>query len=661
MRRAASDYVEAVRAEFSALENGDAVEAREIDEARVDPAFESVLTVAEGLVAQETAAARAKTSATKRLALGLVGITVLAASVGVWFVLRHRDRRADERLEEVAGRRFRSLVESSTDIVTVVSGVRELTVMSPTLGFLSCVVSATCPADITDVSDLIPANRLDDWSEFDALVSVGESVDAFGLQLARRDGSVADVELIGRPLSGEPGHRVWVWRDVSERTALTAELSHRAFHDALTGLANRALLHNRTEHALELAERSGEPVAVLVCDLDGFKMVNDALGHNRGDELLMVVSTRMNGCLRTSDTLARLGGDEFAVLLENTDIDTARELAERILDVVAVQVSLGEREVFPSLSIGAASFEPGISTEEILRRADVAMYQAKRAGKARTEVYRPGLGHEGNGTLVMQTELRRAVLDGGLTLAYQPTVSLVDGSVSSVEALVRWDHPVLGSIPPATFIPMAEESGTIVALGKWVLTEACRAAVTLRGTNGSGIMMHVNISPHQLNDPTLVSFVKETLSGSGLDPGLLVLEVTEGALLANPTSIDRLRELSGHGVRLAIDDFGTGYASITYLQRLPIDILKIDRSFVSGDALPAAERRAFLATIISMARNLDVTSVAEGVETDEQRFEIAELGCDRGQGYLWARPVDLATLRGAIDVLSAASRLDHGG
>ena len=308
------------------------------------------------------------------------------------------------------------------------------------------------------------------------------------------------------------------------------------------------------------------------------------------------------------------------------------------------------------MSIGVAGFEQGVTTEELLRRADVAMYDAKRAGKARAVLYCHGLAHQNPDTLLMHAELRRAVNDGTLTLAYQPTVSLADGSVSSVEALARWTHPTLGPIPPTTFIPMAEESGTIVALGKWVLTEACRAAVALSNGTGGALTMHVNLSPHQLNDPTLVSFVKQTLAETGLDPRLLVLEITEGALLASTTAIDRLVELHGQGVRLAIDDFGTGYASITYLRQLPIDILKIDRAFVSGDALPTDERHAFLNTIINMAHNLHVTAVAEGIETEGQRHEVAELGCDQGQGYFWARPVDLDTLRQTINTLRSAPK-----
>ncbi len=649
----AAEYVGAVRAEFDALSVGDDVLARQIDSKRVDPTFDAVLEAAEALVGQERASAATAARTTEQLAWATVASIVFLAASGLGFLLRQRERRVVESQRTASAQRFRSLVEGSSDVITIISGEGQLVVMSPGLGFLGAIASTLRP---THISDLLPVDGLHEWSEFDTLVRAGQTVEGLEMQLLRHDGSLADVELIGRPLLGEPGHRVWVWRDVSQRKSLESELTRLAFHDSLTGVANRALLLDRTDHALRRAERSEEAVCVLLCDLDGFKAVNDSLGHNHGDEFLKAIATRMAGCLRQGDTLARLGGDEFAVLLEKTDIALARQIADRILTAVAQQLELAERPIFPTMSIGLAAFERGVATEELLRRADVAMYDAKRAGKARTAVYRHGLTHQDADGLLMHTELRRAVHNGDLTLVYQPTVSLSDGSVSSVEALARWTHPTLGPIPPTTFIPMAEESGTIVALGKWVLTEACRAAVALCGSSGQALTMHVNLSPHQLNDPDLVPFVKQTIADTGLDPQLLVLEITEGALLASSTAIDRLVELHGHGVRLAIDDFGTGYASITYLRQLPIDILKIDRAFVSGDALPPGERHAFLNTIINMAHNLHVTAVAEGIETDVQRQEVAQLGCDQGQGYLWARPVDIDSLRRTIHALGSTAK-----
>lgn len=645
VQEASIAYTQAIRTEIELFASGDLAAALEYDEAAVDPTFDELLDVATALVAREQAAAASTTRDVGRFAWTTVLVGLLAVGVGLLVVARRRSRRVLDFHDEMAGRRFRALVESSADVITIVSEEQRVTVMSPSLGFLAAMTDVDDP---TEMAQLLPATSLDQWAEFDGVVRAGKAVDGIEMSLTRRDGSLATVELMGRPLVDEPGHRVWVWRDVSGRKALETELTHRAFHDALTGLANRTLLMDRIDHALRRAERTREPIAVLLCDLDDFKTVNDVLGHHVGDELLRTVAERMRGCVRGSDTLARLGGDEFAVLIENADLELAQDLATRLLEAVNQHVELDGRDVYPGLSIGLAPFEIGATTEELLRRSDVAMYDAKRAGKGRVSVYRHGETRQQADALVMHSELRQAILHGGLHLAYQPTVSLVDGSISSVEALVRWTHPVVGPVPPMTFIPMAEQSGSIVALGRWVLEEACRAAVSLTGTDGCGITMHVNVSPHQLNDPTFVTFVKETLDVTGLDPELLVLEVTEGALLSGSQAVDRLVELHGHGVRLAIDDFGTGYASITYLQRLPIDILKIDRAFVSGDALPESERKAFLSTIISMAQHLNLTSVAEGVETDAQRLEVADLGCDRGQGYLWARPVDLDTLRTTI-------------
>ena len=651
-------YLEAVTREFASIRVGDVEGARAIIDELVDPAFDAAIDQADELRARQIDAAVAAERSVERLAWVMIVSFVVVTGAGLWFVLSLRDRRISDRYELATNRRFRSLVESSDDVITVISDSHGLTLMSPSLGVLGLWSSSPNPES---VAEWMSPDSYVQWLDLDARVRDGQEIHHFEFHVTRPDGVVAHVEATGRPLAGEPDQRVWVWRDISERRAMEDQLNHQAFHDSLTGVANRALLHDRADHALSRAARTGEPVSLLFCDLDNFKTVNDALGHSFGDALLAIVTKRISACVRVSDTLARLGGDEFAVLAEGTDLETASALAERILSVVSYQVELGDRDLFPSMSIGVATMDPGMTTEELLRRADVAMYSAKRSGKGRVEIYHGDGDSDPSELLTLQSELRQGIHAGELALVYQPTVSLTDGSVEAVEALVRWHHPTRGVISPATFIPLAEESGSIAALGKWVLTEACRAAVTLVRPDGGAVTMHVNVSPQQLHDSTFVPFVTELLVETGLPPHQLVLEVTEGSLLANPTAIDRLLELHGLGIRLAIDDFGTGYASISYLQRLPIDILKIDRAFVSGDALPPSERRAFLHTIIAMAQNLNLTSVAEGIETLEQLQQVQDLGCDHGQGFLWAHPVGLELVRALIIELTDQATINQLG
>jgi EAL domain-containing protein (putative c-di-GMP-specific phosphodiesterase class I) len=322
------------------------------------------------------------------------------------------------------------------------------------------------------------------------------------------------------------------------------------------------------------------------------------------------------------------------------------------LEVVGYEAKLGDRVIFPSMSIGMATNIPGATTDELLRNADTAMYAAKRAGKGTTAVFQDDMHDVSTNLLELQAELKVALEDNQLTLHYQPTVALSNGQVEGVEALIRWDHPHRGLIYPETFIPVAEATGTIIAIGKWVLSTACETAVQLQDGRTEPVLMHVNLSPQQLRDPTLVALVKETLASTGLAPELLVLEVTEGTLLDNSAAIQRLDELHDLGALIAIDDFGTGYTSINYLQQLPIDVLKIDRSFVSGDALPPDQRAAFLHAIVGLAKSLNVRSVAEGIEQYDQLDELKQLGCDSGQGFLWSAAVQSTAVASAIRELT---------
>ncbi|HEU4628594.1 MAG TPA: EAL domain-containing protein [Gemmatimonadaceae bacterium] len=424
-------------------------------------------------------------------------------------------------------------------------------------------------------------------------------------------------------------------------SVLEQRIVYQALHDSLTGLANRALFRQRVEHAAARAAR-GDRIAVLFLDLDNFKAVNDSLGHAEGDRLLEAVAARLLQATRGCDTVARLGGDEFGVLLEGLVREAdALVVVDRISSALRRPVRLQGREVMVSASIGVAHVEVGQDVEQVLRNADLAMYRAKAAGRGGHQVFEPGMHAAVLQRLELEADLRRAVERGELQLVYQPIVELDGGRTTGVEALVRWQHPSRGLVAPPAFIPLAEETGLIVPIGRWVLAEACRQARRwqLDAPDNRTLTLSVNISGRQLLDPALTGDVATALADSGLDPALLTLEITESVLMQDTeATLATLHQLKTLGVRLAIDDFGTGYSSLSYLQRFPIDVLKIDKAFIDGVARGGSD--AVLArTIVTLAGMLQLTTVAEGVEHAEQHSHLLALGCARGQGYLFARPL----------------------
>jgi diguanylate cyclase (GGDEF)-like protein len=421
------------------------------------------------------------------------------------------------------------------------------------------------------------------------------------------------------------------------------EAQHEAFHDGLTGLPNRSLFIDRLGHAIERGERSGAEVGVLFCDLDGFKTVNDSLGHSAGDRLLVSVADRLRECLRSADTVARLGGDDFAVLLEELrgPGDAARA-AQRILNALDAPFQLASREVYVTVSIGIATGTTDPDT--LLRDADLAMYRAKSEGKGRYAMYEPALHTAIVERLELEVDLRRAIERGELELAYQPIFSLRSGAIESLEALARWRHPTRGVIPPARFIPLAEESGDIHALGAWVLREACQRAALWRARYPGfpGLQVSVNISSVQLREPRLVDEVAAALADAQLEPAGLALEITETVLIEDvEIASRRLEELKSLGVQIAVDDFGIGYSSLTYLQRFPLDSLKIERAFVDRIGR-ADEDPALLRAIVDLAEIFGLRPIAEGIERQEQPQRLLELGCELGQGHLLAKPLSAA-------------------
>jgi diguanylate cyclase (GGDEF)-like protein len=478
----------------------------------------------------------------------------------------------------------------------------------------------------------------------------------FTLVLIRMADLVRENEATVRELRGTEG----VLRaSLSERDALAAQLEHLAFHDSLTDLANRALFNDRVRHALARARRDGSSLAVLFVDLDDFKVVNDSLGHGAGDRLLREVGARLRGCLREHDTVGRLGGDEFAILAEDTDLDTARMLAQRVLTALGAPFPLVGGQVTIRASIGIALDDQlDLDEAQLLRNADIAMYVAKSRGKGIYEVFQGSMLRSVRDRHDVHAALEGAIERRELVVHYQPIVDLHSGRVAGAEALVRWPRPDRGLVPPAEFIPLAEETGLVVELDRFVLRQACRQMAGWNADAGP-LLLHVNLSAHHLLRSDLAASVAAALGDSGLPPDCLALEITESVLMHDlELAIVRLHELKALGVHLAIDDFGTGYSSLAYLRRFPIDALKIDKAFVDGVA-GGPQESAVARAIIALAGTLHLDTVAEGVEHPEQAAALAELGCHLAQGFHFSRPVPAADLTARLADQQPVAGLRH--
>jgi len=432
-------------------------------------------------------------------------------------------------------------------------------------------------------------------------------------------------------------------RTDEELTRREEELSFLATHDALTGLPNRTLILDRVEQMLARSRRSQTPVAALFIDLDNFKSINDTLGHGVGDELLRAVTARLGGVIREADALGRLGGDEFVVISEELSLAAGPELvAERLLDALKQPFKLGadkETHLTVTASIGIAAGDH-TSAEELLRNADIAMYRAKWDGKNRYAVFETGMQDAVQSRMELEMDLREALENDEFLLAYQPTINLSDMTPTGVEALIRWKHPVRGVVQPDDFIPLLEETGMIVDVGKWVLEEACTQGAAWRAA-GYPIGMAVNVSGRQLDTDQLVTDIEGALSNSGLDPSALTIEITETTLMRNvEETARRLAAIKELGVKIAIDDFGTGYSSLAHLQRFPVDALKIDRSFISG-LTHNEEGETLMHTLVQLGKALSIETFAEGIEQQQELSLLRAQDCDSGQGFLFARPLDV--------------------
>ncbi len=490
------------------------------------------------------------------------------------------------------------------------------------------------------------------WAPFLA-VGVG-----FGLLIwVERDDTVTNIAIVigAVLLAGLVATRQFLAQ--TDLIQTQGRLSYQSLHDVLTGLPNRALVIDRTEQMLARARRHGNPVGALYVDIDGFKDVNDSFGHAAGDELLRVVAARLKGVVREADTVGRLGGDEFVLLLDGPSMDAGPELvAERVCGVLGHPIELEStpgRTLSVTASIGIAEGLRG-SADELLRDADFALYAAKGAGKNRWAMFESHMQTAAQDRLELEMDLKHALEDDELFLLYQPTFDLRSETITGLEALLRWRHPSRGVISPTVFIPLAEGSGQIVPIGRWVLRTACeRAAAWHR--QGHPLGMSINVSGRQLDEAGLVDDVAEALAETGLDPAMLTLEITETTLMRDAEdAARRLRELKALGVRVAIDDFGTGYSSLAYLHQFPVDALKIDRSFIAGIAA-SSESRALVHTLVQLGKTLGLQTLGEGIEEQAQLQQLQREHCDSGQGFLFARPLEPTAIDELLEITPAAA------
>ncbi|HEU5278325.1 MAG TPA: EAL domain-containing protein [Gaiellaceae bacterium] len=468
-------------------------------------------------------------------------------------------------------------------------------------------------------------------------------------RLVSRDDSILWVRDDGVVVLGDDGEPLYLQGyllDITAERELQEQLRLQALFDPLTGLANRAFFHEQLEHAVSI-RTEGEPgTAVIFVDLDEFKQINDQYGHSVGDEVLAILGERLKGVIRAGDSVARLGGDEFAVLL--TSVHEPAEpaiVAERLLERITAPIDVAGRHLLLTASVGIALGSVGT---ELLKQADAAMYRAKANGDADYAFYDDDLDRAALNRFKRIAELREAIAEQQFTLAYQPVVNLEPFEVVGLEALLRWQHPTVGELPPLDFIPLAEESGLIVQIGRWVLVEACLYASRLRGLLGRDVAIAVNVSARQLQHPEFVDHVDNALERADLPAHLLTLELTESVLVASGERVEQqLSTLKSRGIKLALDDFGTGYASLAYLQRLPVDIVKIDRSFTAGIDSGAADL-ALLEGIVGLGKALGLQLVAEGIERDAQQGIVRGLGCHGAQGFHFGRPAPAAAATEAL-------------
>ncbi len=538
--------------------------------------------------------------------------------------------------------RLAALVQHASDLVLVVDIDGVARYVSPSVSrIMGATIDEVMHRNLFDIihRDDLDAARL----MMGRLARRNDESETIAVRVARTDGTWRWLEVVGtNRLQTASIHGIVLnVRDVTERKELEGRIAWQAFHDPMTGLANRVLFTDRVTHALARRERGPVDIGVLFIDLDHFKIVNDTLGHAAGDDLLRQVARRIEGEVRSADTVARLGGDEFAVLLEDSDRASCLSTANRLLAQLTRPFMLEGREVFIGASIGVTEAQPGVTLDELVRDADVAMYVAKAEGRGRVVRFEASMRAKVADRLQLEADLRRAIERDELQVHYQPLVDLQTGDILGAEALLRWHHPTRGLIAPSTFVPIAEDAGLIRDISRRVLRTACRDAMSWEAPDPEAPPLHVavNLSGRHLQEASVVDDVRDALEVSGLDASRLTIEMTESVMMQNADAvIDAMRQLKSLGVTLALDDFGTGYSSLSYLQRFPIDVLKIDKSFINQLG-GAASDDALTRAILSLGETLGLATVAEGIEGEKQLAQLQAMGCLLGQGFLMSQPV----------------------
>jgi diguanylate cyclase (GGDEF)-like protein/PAS domain S-box-containing protein len=564
----------------------------------------------------------------------------LSAVIGVSTDITDRKRAEDEM------RRYSAIIESTGDAVFGVSLTGEITNWNRAAEQLYGYSHEEAVG--RHKSMLAPTNRHDEVAGVLSAAARGETTHGLDAVRRHKSGVPIEVSLTVSPVRDEAGHVVAcsvIARDISDRLAMQREIEHKALHDTLTGLPNRALLSDRLEQALARAAREHTPISLLFLDLDHFKTINDGAGHSVGDLVIVEVSRRLLTAVRPSDTVARFGGDEFVVTCERADAEAAHQVAGRILSALAEPIVVGERTLYVNGSIGIATAPP-LDAEELLSHADAAMYDAKARGRSQARVFDSAMAATAHEQLELSNQLRHALERDELEVHYQPIVELESEELVGLEALCRWQHPTLGWVPPDRFVKLAEETGLVASLDRWMLRRATRDTRILidRGVLGPDARVSVNISARNLGDASLEAAVRESVADAEIPYNRLALEVTETGVMADPDNAIRILDsLQKLGVRVQLDDFGTGYSSLTYLRRLPVSTLKIDRSFIS-DMMGEPDALAIVVAIVDLARSVHLQTIAEGIETPDQLAILRRIGCWGGQGYLWSPAVPIENL-----------------
>jgi diguanylate cyclase (GGDEF)-like protein/PAS domain S-box-containing protein len=662
-------FLFAVRADLDLIQAGEMEQAQLLDSQRVNLWYEETNRAVDDAVAAQRAIADRTESITSRGSLAILALACLA--IGGLLLRFERARAAaasiHRRVLEESEARFRTLVQNSDDAIAVVEADGVIRYQSPAAARVFGVDPAATLGEsfVHFLEPFVHPNDLPRVLAFarDVLVDRGRTA-ALEYRVRTADGwrcvestatnSLADPHVLGVVVTS---------RDISTRKALEDRLRFQAFHDPLTQLPNRSLLKDRLTMALARRSNREDRLAVLLLDLDGFKAVNDTLGHSTGDDLLVQVAERLTQCARAGDSVSRLGGDEFAVLLEVLDSpEAAQTVADGMLESLAQPFVVEGRKVFLGASVGIVVASASNSNPvDLLRDADVAMYAAKAEGKNRSKFFEPGMRRAVLERMTMESDLRSVITRGQLALFYQPIVDLATGNIVGAEALVRWRHPQRGLVPPGQFIPLAEETGLILDIGRWVLREACVQIKKWRDRfPGAPLKVSVNISSRQLGDPRLLDDMRTNLTDLEIASEWVVLEITESVLMRHTGRVEEtIAGLQELGLRFAIDDFGTGYSSLGYLQSFPVDILKIDRSFVTRVAA-GPEESALARAIVKLAHSLGLTTVAEGIEEEDQLESLRAMGCSFGQGYYFSPPLEAADMEDVLRVARAGARWEAG-